>query len=74
MRRIFSSRPTSAASESPPKAVATCGCNVKVLPADGEEAKRRGVDCAPCVWKDGERVFCGTPTMEEAIAKLRVSA
>lgn len=56
------------------EAVATCGCNVKVLPADGDEAKKRGVNLAPCIWKDGERVFCGVPTLEEAIAKLRVSA
>lgn len=56
------------------EAVGTCGCNVTVLPADGEEAKKRGVNCAPCIWRDGERVFCGTPTLEEAIAKLRVGA
>jgi DNA-binding transcriptional MerR regulator len=56
------------------EAVGACGCSVTVLPADGEEAKKRGVNCAPCVWRDGERVFCGTPTLEEAIATLRVIA
>ena len=55
------------------EAVATCGCNIKVLPADGEEAKKRGVNLAPCIWKDGERVFCGVPTLEEAISKLRIA-
>lgn len=53
------------------QAVAPCGCEVKVLPADSEEAKARGVSLAPCIWKDGERVFCGVPTLEDAIAKLR---
>lgn len=55
------------------EAVGPCGCNVVVLPADGEEAKRRNINLAPCIWKDGERVFCGVPTLEEAIAKLRVA-
>lgn len=55
------------------EAVSTCGCEVKVLPADGPEAKARGVNLAPCIWKDGERVFCGVPTQEEAIAKLRIT-
>lgn len=54
------------------EAVSTCGCEVKVLTADGPEAKERGVNLAPCIWKDGERVFCGVPSLEEAIAKLRI--
>lgn len=55
------------------EAVSTCGCEVKVLPADGPEAKARGVNLAPCIWKDGERVFCGAPTKEEAVARLRMA-
>lgn len=55
------------------EAVKTCGCEVKVLPADSREAKSRGVNLAPCIWKDGERVFCGVPTQEEAVAKLRIA-
>ena len=56
------------------EAVATCGCNVVVLPADGDEAKERNVHVAPSVWKDGKCVHIGVPTLEEAVAKLRVSA
>ncbi len=55
------------------EAVAPCGCEVKVLPADGPEAKARGANCAPCIWKDGVNVFCGLPTRDEAIAKLRIT-
>lgn len=55
------------------EAVQPCGCNVKVLPADGEEAKRRGVTLAPCIWRDGEQVICGVPTMDEAVAQLRIA-
>lgn len=55
------------------EAVGPCGCNVVVLPADGEEAKRRNINLAPCIWKDGKSVFIGVPTLEEAIAKLRVA-
>lgn len=53
------------------EAVSTCGCEVRVLPADGSEAKSRGVTLAPCIWKNGERVFCGVPSKDEAIALLR---
>jgi DNA-binding transcriptional MerR regulator len=55
------------------EAVAPCGCEVKVLPADSEEAKARGVNLAPCIWKDGQRVFCGVPSLEDAIALLRAT-
>lgn len=53
------------------EAVSTCGCEIRVLPADGPEAKSRGVTLAPCIWKNGERVFCGVPSRAEAIALLR---
>jgi DNA-binding transcriptional MerR regulator len=53
------------------EAVAPCGCEVVTLPVDGPEAKARGVRLAPCVWKDGEFMFCGLPTLDEAVAKLR---
>ncbi|MCH8275517.1 MAG: thioredoxin family protein [Armatimonadetes bacterium] len=56
------------------EAVAPCGCEVVERPADGPEAKARGVTCAPCIWCDGKQVICGLPTLEEAIEKLRVTA
>lgn len=55
------------------EAVSACGCQVKVLSIDSQEAKDRGINLVPCIWKDGEQVMCGAPTLEEAIAKFRMS-
>jgi DNA-binding transcriptional MerR regulator len=53
------------------EAVAPCGCDVVVLKADSEDASSRGIKQVPCIWKDGERVFCGVPSQDEAIRLLR---
>ena len=52
-------------------AVASCGCSVEVRPADSDEARALGVKAAPTIVRDGEAVFCGRPTSEEAIKLLR---
>ena len=56
------------------EAVAPCGCSIEVKPADSVEARALGVKTAPTIVRDGEIVFCGRPTSEEAIKALRRSA
>ena len=54
-------------------AVSPCGCSVEVRPADTTEARALGVTSAPTIVRDGEIVFRGRPTSEEAIKMLRKS-
>ena len=52
-------------------AVASCGCNVVERKADSPEAQNYGITSAPAIVADGQVVFVGKPTPEQAIALLR---
>lgn len=54
-------------------AVAPCGCSVVERKADSAEAQRYGITAAPTIVADGQVVFVGKSTPEQAAALLRRS-
>ncbi len=52
-------------------AVAPCGCTVVERGADTAEAKRYGISSVPTIVADGQVVFVGKPSSEQAVALLR---
>lgn len=53
-------------------AVAPCGCSVVERAADSAEAQQYGITAVPAVVVNGQLVFTGQPTAEQAIALLRL--
>jgi len=51
-------------------AVAHCGCAVIARAPDSPEAQRYGVRAVPAIAVDGQLVFTGVPTQEQANALL----
>lgn len=51
-------------------AVAHCGCTVIARAPDSPEAQRYGVRAVPAIAVDGQLVFTGVPTQEQANALL----
>lgn len=51
-------------------AVAQCGCPVITRAPDSPEAKQYGIRAVPAIVVDGQLVFTGLPTQEQANALL----
>lgn len=54
-------------------AVASCGCQVVERAADSAEAQQYGITAVPAIVVNGQLVFTGQPTAEQAVALLRQS-
>lgn len=52
------------------QAVAACGCTVIVRAPDGPEAQQYGIRAVPAIVVDGQLLFTGVPTQEQANALL----
>lgn len=55
------------------QAVAHCGCTVVTRAPDSPEAQQYGVKAVPTIAVDGQILFIGVPTQEQANAMLRRS-
>jgi len=53
------------------QAVQPCGCSVVERSPAGPEAQQYGVHAVPTIVADGQVVFTGVPTLDQAIALLR---
>jgi len=53
------------------QAVQPCGCTVVERSPAGTEAQQYGVRAVPTIVADGQVIFTGVPTQEQAIALLR---
>jgi len=53
------------------EAVAPCGCTVIERSPDGPEASSYGISSVPTIVAEGQVVFVGRPTREQAVALLR---
>lgn len=52
------------------QAVAACGCTVIVRAPDSPEAQQYGIRAVPAIVVDGQLLFTGVPTQEQANALL----
>jgi MerR family copper efflux transcriptional regulator len=52
-------------------AVATCGCQVVERAPDSAEAQQYGITAVPAIMVNGQLIFTGKPTAEQAVALLR---
>ncbi len=52
------------------QAVAQCGCTVITRTPDSPEAQQYGIRAVPAIVVDGQLVFTGVPTQEQANALL----